>query len=725
MLRFAIFVATGLLVGCPSRRPQAPRAGDDTALRVRVAEAEARRGGGIAELELLVASGDTHARELALRGLGRIGGDRALALVERALGDGEAGVVSAALFAIGIASSLDEPTPEQTSHADAIIAAVIDTPAARGRSAADQHAIELAGIEALGRAGSASAQQRLARAVASPDAPLAAAAAIALGRHGRRKLALDPGARAALVAATARGDAAVRFAATYALSREHEPPADETANAALAARIADDSPETRAAAIAALARRKAIGSAHAAIEGALGDRDWRVATEAVRALVGPDGDDAGRVAVAQALPGRFAELARGDAQAAHLLIEALRGLAAHPVADGRAITAVEQVTQAAKADATIAPLARGWIHCLGLVAIVKLGFTDPRLPAVAPAAIDRLAVCNDALPDHLRLPLLAEYLDAPVGDASTRRAVLRILLGHRDPRVRAAGLTALPKRWTDGDAAAQATIVGTVTSAMAVKDPIVAGTAVDVADTLYDTMGPGHPARATLDAAVLARAKAETDIELASALYALVGKRTIAGGADVCRAGLAGASARAKAAADCLRALGEAAQPSPPGAAEPPPVDVAAVIGRRLYWHLATSHGEIVIELRPDVAPWAVASIVALTRRGFYDGLEVHRVVPDFVVQGGDPTGSGWGGPGYTLPAEPASSRDGAGFIAGGVGLADAGRDSGGSQWFIMHARAPHLDGRYTWIGSVVSGGKSADALLIGDRVERATIVSR
>ncbi len=126
--------------------------------------------------------------------------------------------------------------------------------------------------------------------------------------------------------------------------------------------------------------------------------------------------------------------------------------------------------------------------------------------------------------------------------------------------------------------------------------------------------------------------------------------------------------------------------------------------------------------LRPDVAPWAVAAIVMLTKRGFYDGIEFHRVVPNFVVQGGDPTESGWGGPGFTLPAEPGSALDGPGFVAGGVGIADAGRDSGGSQWFIMHSRATHLDGRYTWIGSVISGGNSADQLVIGDEVSKASV---
>jgi peptidyl-prolyl cis-trans isomerase B (cyclophilin B) len=283
----------------------------------------------------------------------------------------------------------------------------------------------------------------------------------------------------------------------------------------------------------------------------------------------------------------------------------------------------------------------------------------------------------------------------------------------------------LPSTWKDADARGQATIIGTVSSALAVKSPIVAGTAVDVAGELYDLMPADHPHKATLDAAILGRAKAETDVELSASLYALIGKRALPGGADVCRAGLAGAPARAKAAAECLKALGEAAPELPSSAAEVPALDVASVIGKKLYWHLQTSRGEVVVELRPDIAPWAVASIVALTGRGFYDGLEFHRVVPNFVVQGGDPTMSGWGGPGYALPAEPASGGDAAGYVAGGVGMADAGRDSAGSQWFIMHSRAPHLDGRYTWIGAVASGQKSADALLIGDRVVKATIEQR
>ncbi|MCA9674245.1 MAG: peptidylprolyl isomerase, partial [Myxococcales bacterium] len=139
---------------------------------------------------------------------------------------------------------------------------------------------------------------------------------------------------------------------------------------------------------------------------------------------------------------------------------------------------------------------------------------------------------------------------------------------------------------------------------------------------------------------------------------------------------------------------------------------------RRVVWHLETSRGVVDVELAPRRAPWHVASIVALTRRGFYDGLMFHRVVPDFVVQGGDPDGTGWGGPGYTLPAEPSQ----AGYQAGAVGIADAGKDTGGSQWFVMHGWAPHLEGRYTQIGEVVAGRELVDAMQIGDVVERASV---
>ena len=109
---------------------------------------------------------------------------------------------------------------------------------------------------------------------------------------------------------------------------------------------------------------------------------------------------------------------------------------------------------------------------------------------------------------------------------------------------------------------------------------------------------------------------------------------------------------------------------------------------------------------------------MALTQAGFYDGLLFHRVVPGFVVQGGDPQGTGWGGPGFTLPSEPGDAP----FTRGAVGIADAGKDSGGSQFFLMHTRAPHLEGRYTRVGALRRGFEVLDALQVGDRILRAEV---
>jgi cyclophilin family peptidyl-prolyl cis-trans isomerase/HEAT repeat protein len=676
VLRRLIFVGTALLAGCPSTRPEAPKPVDDTALRIRIAQAEVRRAGGVAELLELAATKDVHARELALRGLGRSGDAKAYAALEQALVDPEPRVVAAAAAAIGVAASLDD----KAMASSALVTAL---------ATAKDERTQLAIIEAIGRAGEAGAQDALVARISGLPS-IAEQCALALGRFGRRKIALSDAARGALVGATRTADGRVRYAATYALGKESEPGDRPEVVAALVERLADQDAETRAQAIAALAKRKAVTPAHAALVDALKDQDWRVAVEAVHALAGATGDEDGRIAVAAMVARRTSPKALAPDGTEQVVVEALRTLLAHPVP-----LSIVRTT--------------GWVDCLPL--------TVTHAPTAA--TVDTIASCK--LPDHLKLPLLAELFDDKRSDAGYRRAALRILLAHDDPRVRAAGIGALPKTWADGDDRAKATIVGTVSSALAVKNPIVAGTAVDAAEALYEAMGDGNPLQTTLDNALVARATTESDVELGASLYTLIGKRKIAAGADACRTGLVAAPAAAKAAAECLRALGEA-RDAAPALPPPPPANVADVIGKKLVWHLTTTRGEIVIELRPDVAPWAVASIVVLTNRGFYDHLEFHRVVPDFVVQGGDPTESGWGGPGYMLPAEPGSILDGAGFVVGGVGMADAGRDSAGSQWFIMHSRAPHLDGRYTWVGSVISGQKSADALEIGDRVEKGTI---
>lgn len=133
---------------------------------------------------------------------------------------------------------------------------------------------------------------------------------------------------------------------------------------------------------------------------------------------------------------------------------------------------------------------------------------------------------------------------------------------------------------------------------------------------------------------------------------------------------------------------------------------------------LETDRGTIVIELRYDKAPRTVYNFVKLARSGYYDDVVFHRVVPNFVIQTGDPEGTGWGGPGYTLRSQYNDLE----YAAGAVGMASSGKDTEGSQFFITHSPQPHLDDRYTLFGYVTSGMEVVDAIRLGDRVKSISI---
>ncbi|MBI5883215.1 MAG: peptidylprolyl isomerase [Elusimicrobia bacterium] len=131
---------------------------------------------------------------------------------------------------------------------------------------------------------------------------------------------------------------------------------------------------------------------------------------------------------------------------------------------------------------------------------------------------------------------------------------------------------------------------------------------------------------------------------------------------------------------------------------------------------LETEKGEIELTLAGSDAPAHAASFASLVSSGAYDGTTWHRVVSGFVIQGGDPRGSGWGDAGYTLPDEINPLA----FDRGTVGMPNAGKDTGGSQLFITHVPAPHLDGRYTVFGRVTRGMEVVDRIEPGDRITRA-----
>ena len=132
-----------------------------------------------------------------------------------------------------------------------------------------------------------------------------------------------------------------------------------------------------------------------------------------------------------------------------------------------------------------------------------------------------------------------------------------------------------------------------------------------------------------------------------------------------------------------------------------------------------TDRGPIKVELFPDKAPLTVASFANLARRGFYDGLKFHRVIPDFMIQGGCPEGSGRGGPGYKFEDE---ANNGVGHERGVLSMANAGPNTNGSQFFITHVATPWLNGKHTVFGKVVEGMDVVDSIKQGDLIKSLKI---
>lgn len=144
--------------------------------------------------------------------------------------------------------------------------------------------------------------------------------------------------------------------------------------------------------------------------------------------------------------------------------------------------------------------------------------------------------------------------------------------------------------------------------------------------------------------------------------------------------------------------------------------------GGRVLAEMQTSKGTIHLELFPEEAPVTVSNFANLVQRGFYDGLQFHRVIPDFMVQGGCPQGAGTGGPGYRFEDEcsPQRRHDRPGILS----MANAGPGTNGSQFFITHVETPWLDGRHTVFGAILSADDQAvvDAIVQGDTIDKVTV---
>jgi cyclophilin family peptidyl-prolyl cis-trans isomerase/HEAT repeat protein len=300
-------------------------------------------------------------------------------------------------------------------------------------------------------------------------------------------------------------------------------------------------------------------------------------------------------------------------------------------------------------------------------------------------------------------------LATTLGTLGKEAASLRLgqLARDADARVRAAALTSLARV---GAAGADTLL----TAELQHKDPVVRAAAARGLATLEAVAAVPALTRA-LDAS-----RADPTYVARTAVLAALTALDAAAARPLVQAALADPEWAVRVrAATLLREIDPASTAGPqrpaPAPANPA-LDAPAALLPPAYTpqaYVQTSKGEIRFDLAIVDAPRTVANFIALAEKGFFNGLAWHRIVPDFVVQSGDPRGDGEGGPGYTVRDE-LSMRP---FLRGTVGIALDWRDTGGSQFFITHSPQPHLDARYPVLGQVAVGMDVVDRLEPGDRI--------
>ena len=148
------------------------------------------------------------------------------------------------------------------------------------------------------------------------------------------------------------------------------------------------------------------------------------------------------------------------------------------------------------------------------------------------------------------------------------------------------------------------------------------------------------------------------------------------------------------------------------------PIPMVIDVNKKYTALIKTARGDLTLELYPQDAPVTVNSFVSLARKGFYNGLTFHRIIPGFMAQGGDPTGTGSGGPGYKFQDEFSSRTN----QEGSLSMANSGPNTNGSQSFICYAPQPHLNGKHTVFGQLTQGMDALKQLVNGDKMTEVTI---
>lgn len=651
-------------IACSSRRPPESRPAAPPAVEEQLAAAELKRQADPAVNDLL-RSRDARVQARAALAAGRIRMAAAATDLVPLLDGGGAGDVAA--WALGRIAGGEEP--------------LVRCVRSRCPSAA-------AAARALG--GPGRGEEAIAALAASLDgpAPLAAEAGTALaiiarlGGKGADASVRDAAGRA-LLRAMARPELPVRVGAAQALGRIAKVDDQPRLPPALAAALADPDPELRSLAARAAGRQGAFAGS---LQPLLLDPDWRVRVEAARALPAvPAGPEALVVSLSEAVK---------DASSpanAHALATMLESMGKAGGATAAAIPEPSSL-QASTQSATLS------VRCAAAQARDR-----------AFNKLDRTPGCGAGLEPDWRGRARTAVVAAELGS----RPEVSAAFADADARVRSAVANAAGPAFADALIAALADADAFVVAGAAgslAKDPKLAAQAA-----------PAAAAALARFANAKDKGAGDPSADALASLVQLIGAQPrppageVPGLLALQQLGPVASPALFRSLEEALPALGAAKPSAAPAPALPP--EVRSGIQRL---RLKTTAGELVIRLRGDAgeAPITSAAVAALASRKFYDGLNWHRVVPDFVIQGGDPRGDGEGGPGWAIPDEHTPLR----FRRGTLGIATSGPETGGSQIFLCHSPQPHLDGRYTIAGELESGEKAMDAIHVGDRIVEATV---
>ncbi|MDP2956348.1 MAG: peptidylprolyl isomerase [Longimicrobiales bacterium] len=684
----ALLLGLGLLAGCTAL-DGGP--GEDVAYRPPdglladpdlqgVVDAQVRRDG--AALVGLLSSPTGPVRARAALALGSVQDTAAVAALTAALEDREASVRRDAAFALG-----------QAGVASAI------APLADAFPSEEDAAVRQEILRALGNLARIEAVTGLLRLELRPDEEAARVAALAhVGAV--RGVATQEG-QARLLAVLDDPDAAMRRNAAYYFGRL----ADASAWAPQVSRVRDALNGYGRADPAAMYLIQALGRLGDRADGARirswvsGARDWRIRTAAAAALGALPPDPENREALLTALDDGSPQVAAAAAQA---------------LARGNPVPSELQRMRAwieAHPDAwqVAAPL------------LVVLARADER---------EFVFAWLDGLPegDPFRWDVGLQALGFMPGEEAVER--LQRAAASADPRIQGGAVGALLQRWSEDRFSG-----GAADRYFPVFSGVLRGRSPQAAFSAAQALSDPQFARLGNLAALMEAyrgMKAPEQLEPMIAIVESLGRIGSPEAADLLsEAARAPQPALRAAAARALESMGLAVpDPAPaerapdataPGDDEAQRVDWAylASLGTAPRLRLETERGDVVLRLHTEEAPLTVQTLARLAQQGKYDGVPFHRVVPNFVVQGGDfSSGDGFGGPGFAIPSEFTLVP----FGRGVAGMASSGKDTEGSQFFITHSPQPHLDGAYTAFGWVVEGMDVVDRLMVGDRIVRASV---